>query len=199
MRRIFLWVFISVVVLTMCAFAQSAKFKKPEKFDVGAYESGDFKTQYWQEALVGGAAGARGNILEAHGEGFIFWGAKLTDVNCDFSLKTDTLGDFFTCTTVYTGGTLVLSAPGPWLNYGVAKASNITATNVSKTYVDNDSPSNPNGILKFELTFGAAFDSPDSNHSFDVTANWVGKPKLSTFKGVTIQSGDGFKAKISIK
>ena len=194
MKKTLVLVLASLLVLSVSVLAKD----KADKVNLGIYSTpDDFSTKFWKEMFKGGGPGQPGNTLQAIGTGFTFEQAILQQTVCT-PPETDGVNIWLPCTTTYVGGKLILNPSGPWLDSGTLKASDVTATNLSKTYLRPDGL--PNGILEFTITFSGQFDR--SPYKFDVTASWgpgIPETKFDENGLPVFQRGSDYDATIIIK
>jgi hypothetical protein len=155
-------------------------------------DEGQVKTNYWTETLQDGQAGRVGNTLAAQGTGF-----QLSDAAIAASPVLSGSGDnYVQYTTQYAGGTIFLTAGGPWLKSGNVTVTDVIGTNISKTYLG---PSGPTGELEFEITLTGTFAVDGVNYTITVVASWRGYPERRVLDtGVFIQRGTDFGCKVTI-
>ncbi len=170
-----------LLVLTLGLTAKKDKDKIMVIYDTFNSGDGDFSTKFWKEMFKGGGPGQPGNTLMAVGQGFIFKKAVLND--------TVAVGPG-QHTTTYVMGELMLNSSGPWLNKGKLKDTKIVALNQSTT--DGE------GWLSFELTFSGRFDN--TGVYYQVTATYEGTPevKYDDYDNPVFQRDYEFDATIAI-
>ena len=140
MRRLALLVLILLVALLVSATVHAGPVAIPGIYctdpDGGCDDT--FTTKFFKEKFFGGGPGEPGNVLMAKGQGFMLQNVVLRDepAPCtgDCGLPTDDpcYAADWTYKTVYEGGMLTLNSKGPWLDKGMLKAKNFTATNYSR-------------------------------------------------------------------
>jgi len=187
MRRTAICILALVLMISLSGLAKV-------RINPGTYVSGpegEFGVKFWKEMFKGGGPGQAGNTLMALGYGFIFNKAVLQSVTV--SPETGPAGETIYITT-YTGGELTLNSKGPWLDSGILKAKQITATNES--YVTAA------GELVFEITFSGSFSkAPGASGTvtFEVVAMYQGTPEVKYENGVPVfQRGTDFDVTITI-
>ena len=187
--------FVACLVIMALPLMAGGKEKKKDcdnNVVLGEFQSGDFTTSYWMEAFKGNPVGAPGSVLSAAGQGFHFDGATSTGAQASDNPS------FPGYKTIYTGGMLLLDGGGPWLDVGVLRATNVTATNYSVPQIHP--LVDP---LNFTLFMCGKFDkqhASDQSIFFSVIAHYVGTPDVKFDKSgkPLYQKDDGFDVQIKL-
>ena len=159
LRKFFILTVFSALFV-VCSLANAEEILYPISIDSNP-------AKFWKEKFIGtNGPGETGNILMAVGKGWVFQNARLTEVTpvtCDGGPMNPCTGDWQYIST-YKGGRLTIKKDGK--RGKNLKASNIVATNYSKT---------DGTTLKFNLSLLGTFND---GSTFIVAVEYTGEPLI---------------------